>query len=255
MISADPCPPRGSLTGTYPGQQEETLLGTSQNVVMSSTLAWAGNTPARSAGTPSLPAHPRVGGEYGDAVVSVDAHPGSSPRGRGIPVCRAGRPSRRAAHPRVGGEYGVGRGATRPGCGSSPRERGILNCVACGACVTGLIPAWAGNTYSGRSRRNSTAAHPRVGGEYRVVFRRPPTIEGLIPAWAGNTTRPAERHARGSAHPRVGGEYLSSTAAESRSTGSSPRGRGIPAPRARHSRQGGAHPRVGGEYEPGHNPG
>ena len=91
-----------------------------------------------------MPAHPRVGGENSDALLSLASIIGSSPRGRGKPVAGAAvhaaaglipawagktmgtDQSRRVrrAHPRVGGENPMAYVMYPLTMGSSPRGRG-----------------------------------------------------------------------------------------------------------------------------------
>ena len=110
---------------------------------------------------------------------------GSSPRGRGKHVpgvrwarvrglipARAGKTrvavaSARAswAHPRAGGEnYGV-EIELAPGYGSSPRGRGKRGLHILHGRAVRLIPARAGKTMSLRIPTDTSAAHPRAGGE------------------------------------------------------------------------------------------
>ena len=213
--------------------------------------AWAGKTrfPQRRSGVPA--AHPRVGGENFRAAWRSSAVSGSSPRGRGklgvlwsaacakglIPAW-AGKTSRRLgylagarAHPRVGGENPVQQGALGLAAGSSPRGRGKPHRPPRPANRCGLIPAWAGKTPATSRQPSWEAAHPRVGGENRIVKpggyllagssprgrgkpetrRTGATSIRLIPAWAGKTSGCACHHVRSWAHPRVGGENAPAT--------------------------------------------
>ena len=191
---------------------------------------------------------------------------GSSPRGRGkrrsghqcLRSCRlipawAGKTSGRAgglavrrAHPRVGGENVVLRRLSAVAAGSSPRGRGKHEAWAFDADSGRLIPAWAGKTLMVSAAGSVIPAHPRVGGENRLlvrVRRRPdgssprgrgkPCRAGrlrsgrrLIPAWAGKTVLHDVLRDRHPAHPRVGGENHVFNAHDMQDGGSSPRGRG-----------------------------
>ena len=271
--------------------------------------AWAGKTPRHHRTLGKQWAHPRVGGENQLGLRPESHAGGSSPRGRGklkivadvrrvvrlIPAWAGKtRPRRRGgehpwAHPRVGGENAVTMGRTRVPAGSSPRGRGKRRAARLYDRLGGLIPAWAGKTWSHLSMSAPRSAHPRVGGENDVgddgeVCRHGSSPRGrgkrlrttqenhlfrLIPAWAGKTLRAYLVVGGRAAHPRVGGEnWTNSTTLEYRS-GSSPRGRGKLA--ARQLSGGGgrlipawagktrvallyniryrAHPRVGGENE------
>ena len=110
-------------------------------------------------------------------------------------------------HPRVCGEhsFGVGEHARVPG--SSPRMRGTLHVEPDSVVLTGIIPAYAGNTALRKNGAPSAWDHPRVCGEHRCVQwverlqkgsspRMRGTREsgasdmyapGIIPAYAGNT--------------------------------------------------------------------
>ena len=176
---------------------------------------------------PELPAHPRVGGENVWTRWRPRCPKGSSPRGRGKrrpapPVRRrrglipawAGkthharsRPAMAEAHPRVGGENLKTPWFQCSRWGSSPRGRGKHEAWAFDADSGRLIPAWAGKTLMVSAAGSVIPAHPRVGGENRLlvrVRRRPdgssprgrgkPCRAGrlrsgrrLIPAWAGKT--------------------------------------------------------------------
>ena len=171
--------------------------------------------------------------------------------------------------------------------GSSPRGRGKPECVAEALYTIGLIPAWAGKTQDGPSRRMAPWAHPRVGGENSPKCRMWVTSGGssprgrgkrverddclalqrLIPAWAGKTLALARPLKLEEAHPRVGGENVNKLTVAGGAKGSSPRGRGkqltgcggdglgglIPAWAGKTALEldpndpGAAHPRVGGE--------
>ena len=132
--------------------------------------------------------------------------------------------------------------------GSSPRVRGKLSAGRHFAGQVGLIPAlagktlWAGNMFSG------IWAHPRAGGENRLIRivrvsrvgssprwrgkqRRAENSRadaGLIPALAGKTPPTKRGLGIAKAHPRAGGENDGSGLANRRDFGSSPRWRGKP---------------------------
>ena len=151
----------------------------------------------------------------------------------------------------------------------------------------GLIPAWAGKTWSSQLALSKLSAHPRVGGENLINAGKNliqggssprgrgklkaafDTIaeKGLIPAWAGKTPTTGRSCLSWRAHPRVGGENGNGPTAGNPMYGSSPRGRGklavvgVPFSRVglipawagkthwptRELVYSGAHPRVGGE--------
>ena len=149
--------------------------------------AWAGKTRPRWRTGLQRRAHPRVGGENGRHSMPIVRILGSSPRGRGKPVIGAGlkysprlipawagktdtRLSIRHppwAHPRVGGENSFSACRRANSRGSSPRGRGKPRILGNKLGFSRLIPAWAGKTWSCRSRSARPWAHPRVGGENR----------------------------------------------------------------------------------------
>ena len=89
-----------------------------------------------------------------------------------------------------------------------------------------LIPAWAGKTGDDDFADAGGAAHPRVGGENRIVVIAESFVAWLIPAWAGKTRAARPHPSHKTAHPRVGGENSEAWATPATSAGSSPRGRG-----------------------------
>ena len=209
-----------------------------------------------------------MGGENRPARDDCGQGVGSSPRGRGKLIPRAGIPgvaglipawagktpprgptvNLTPAHPRVGGENVIGTFVAGFKTGSSPRGRGKRHARICLGLPAGLIPAWAGKTSRGGANHRGSTAHPRVGGENpgqlgtgivgagssprgrgKPRLRRPRRgQDGLIPAWAGKTHRRRGRDAHHQAHPRVGGENSAHQQDTARETGSSPRGRGKP---------------------------
>ena len=160
-----------------------------------------------------------------------------------IPPVRA-----RGDHPRVCGEH-CGEHSARFGVlGSSPRMRGTHSRCRRAANVTGIIPAYAGNTMMTPRLTTATWDHPRVCGEHDPlvpsvcdVLGSSPRMRGtlgrrvvglclvgIIPAYAGNTTaRNASTKAKRD-HPRVCGEHSRRGSAGLSFGGSSPRMRGTP---------------------------
>ena len=132
--------------------------------------------------------------------------------------------------------------------GSSPRGRGKLCKVGVCHVEPRLIPARAGKTSLPGPSVARSEAHPRAGGENRVVLSAgclawgsSPRGRGkrgssatcsarqrLIPARAGKTGRAPGTASRASAHPRAGGENIAALVAGLVYFGSSPRGRGKP---------------------------
>ena len=127
--------------------------------------AWAGKTPSSRPRSTERRAHPRVGGENRQPPPYGAVRVGSSPRGRGKLIPRAGIPgvaglipawagktppgqhtaARSRAHPRVGGENVMSDNLMPDPYGSSPRGRGKQRRVD--------------------ASRAQAMAHPRVGGE------------------------------------------------------------------------------------------
>ena len=160
-----------------------------------------------------------------------------------IPPVRA-----RGDHPRVCGEHCGEHSASFGVLGSSPRMRGTHSRCRRAANVTGIIPAYAGNTRPSSSRPVPGRDHPRVCGEHHCKkridqgqtgssprMRGTPFVviavtvwRGIIPAYAGNTARFAQRFRRGRDHPRVCGEHSRWTWTGRTRAGSSPRMRGTP---------------------------
>ena len=211
--------------------------------------------------------HPRVCGEYTKELTATQLTVGSSPRVRGIchcclAICRsdriipacAGNMRRpheytviRGDHPRVCGEYKIEAFLNIPVTGSSPRVRGIYDLDLFFECVTGIIPACAGNISYARDIYRVSKDHPRVCGEYSLPLAGPkytpgssPRVRGIsqgaitqwasgriIPACAGNIAHIWFLSIRNEDHPRVCGEYAPIAPWIAPLVGSSPRVRGI----------------------------
>ena len=195
--------------------------------------------------------HPRVCGEHRFSTCLVSCRPGSSPRMRGtldigrhesghagiIPAYAGntddwhGNAYEARDHPRVCGEhikYAV-EGATSQG--SSPRMRGTPTQTVEILFLSGIIPAYAGNTIHTKCMATPRRDHPRVRGEHTVavavvarvwgssprmrgthqIFRHVRGKIGIIPAYAGNTKKTELfGHSVGD-HPRVCGEHQNAT--------------------------------------------
>ncbi len=230
--------------------------------------AWAGETRGNIPSQRDCPVDPRVGG--GDASRLDKAHytAGRSPRGRGRPRRRQGRrlggrsipawagetwmvdlgAGGNAVDPRVGGGDSTGQRIYADAMGRSPRGRGRLEQRAMANPLARSIPAWAGETYSGRTKTGAASVDPRVGGGDPITksvsvtgvgrsprgrgrpadttkTRRP---RGSIPAWAGETTPRATRPMMPWVDPRVGGGDWGCRTRGRGPRGRSPRGRGRP---------------------------
>ena len=115
--------------------------------------------------------HPRVCGEHRGMDTRRETRPGSSPRMRGtlswrvphgvsagiIPAyagnttCMTCTLDSRRDHPRVCGEHSFHRNYRCCAAGSSPRMRGTPWVDIQGGGAHGIIPAYAGNTCTGRA--------------------------------------------------------------------------------------------------------
>ena len=130
-------------------------------------------------------------------------------------------------HPRVCGEHHMTSIMVHLNWGSSPRMRGTHAKNVADAAKTGIIPAYAGNTYYVTLPRLIVWDHPRVCGEHGELvhvgqpvagssprMRGTPvcaasseTTPGIIPAYAGNTKDCRVGIGFLRDHPRVCGEH------------------------------------------------
>ena len=210
--------------------------------------------------------HPRVCGEHRvDARRRFDLS-GSSPRMRGAQVARrahllahgiipayagstgpaaSGRSCARD-HPRVCGEHRPRGYGSRRLPGSSPRMRGAPLTSRQVFSNLGIIPAYAGSTWSARASLGKSWDHPRVCGEHRGSSMSAPRRRGssprmrgapplprhshcgagIIPAYAGSTRGHAGPARDAADHPRVCGEHRALLYLPAHFSGSSPRMRG-----------------------------
>ena len=149
-------------------------------------------------------------------------------------------------HPRVCGEHCGEHSASFGVLGSSPRMRGTHSRCRRAANVTGIIPAYAGNTMMTPRLTTATWDHPRVCGEHPLWLSRSrfgvgssPRMRGtlcrccrtrfrlgIIPAYVGNTVRLTFAWPETWDHPRVCGEHHMTSIMVHLSWGSSPRMRG-----------------------------
>ena len=155
-------------------------------------------------------------------------------------------------HPRVCGEHCGEHSASFGVLGSSPRMRGTHSRCRRAANVTGIIPAYAGNTMMTPRLTTATWDHPRVCGEHPLWLSRSrfgvgssPRMRGtlcrccrtrfrlgIIPAYVGNTVRLTFAWPETWDHPRVCGEHATGASTQVNCTGSSPRMRGTLQPHA-----------------------
>ena len=149
-------------------------------------------------------------------------------------------------HPRICGEHLRGLHACMSEQGSSPHMRGTLLAHGVECAITGIIPAYAGNTFIPRSINIFSQDHPRICGEHiaknlttgevkgssphmRGTRIRPPEYArtlGIIPAYAGNTWTPSISPALPWDHPRICGEHSRGLRRMTVARGSSPHMRG-----------------------------
>ena len=150
------------------------------------------------------------------------------------------------AHPRSRGENVSQRAGRWYASGSSPLTRGKPAGTSSITRMEGLIPAHAGKTHEGRTRRDDLEAHPRSRGENTPAALSRVKVNGsspltrgkldvlsadhperrLIPAHAGKTDRPDPWASQRAAHPRSRGENCAWRSAISDIRGSSPLTRG-----------------------------
>ena len=135
-------------------------------------------------------------------------------------------PARQTDHPRVCGEHHFWSMVARSYEGSSPRMRGTHHADMDGRAITGIIPAYAGNTRHRLSGRDVPWDHPRVCGEHEIDVGQGEVTAGIIPAYAGNTESLRRIDYVRRDHPRVCGEHTDDDYNGIYSTGSSPRMRG-----------------------------
>ena len=167
--------------------------------------AYAGNTAWSSLATPSIRDHPRVCGEHMRIWLLLLRNGGSSPRMRGTRSYSRKQPHERGIipayagnttywklhelyvrdHPRVCGEHwNCGEVAFRT-AGSSPRMRGTQQLSAPLSHVSGIIPAYAGNTSTSCQECPSSGDHPRVCGEHTCDYVNANTTQGSSPRMRG----------------------------------------------------------------------
>ena len=157
----------------------------------------------------SLGIIPAYAGNTASATMGVDLEAGSSPHTRGTLRWTGPRKPNSGDHPRIRGEH--------------------VRHVVRGARARGIIPAYAGNTYTCSGRCFIIALdHPRIRGEHSNWTVDSPGLTWIIPAYAGNTplsdlkwrmSAGSSPHTRGTRpravsrstcprdHPRIRGEH------------------------------------------------
>ena len=149
-------------------------------------------------------------------------------------------------HPRICGEHIAKNLTTGEVKGSSPHMRGTRIRPPEYARTLGIIPAYAGNTWTPSISPALPWDHPRICGEHSRGLRRMTVARGssphmrgtlhkrdyrfprwrIIPAYAGNTSALSPSGNRYRDHPRICGEHFQDFTAPSPSGGSSPHMRG-----------------------------
>ena len=148
--------------------------------------AYAGSTSSIVGLTKLARDHPRIRGEHSRSLTSRVSIPGSSPHTRGA----RGRPAqgrRRGGiipayagstsmarfctrssrdHPRIRGEHRKNSASTLASLGSSPHTRGARHIDRRRLGVAGIIPAYAGSTWTSTGCCAGTRDHPRIRGEH-----------------------------------------------------------------------------------------
>ena len=167
--------------------------------------AYAGNTSQSTPPGTAIRDHPRVCGEHPCPKVKHAHDVGSSPRMRGtlfakfsgvhtvgiIPAYAGNTRGLRSLlssardHPRVCGEHMGLATNTGSSVGSSPRMRGTRLSPTPITSMSGIIPAYAGNTPRNLARCLVQGDHHRVCGEHAVTILWPAPSAGSSPRMRG----------------------------------------------------------------------
>ena len=191
--------------------------------------------------------HPRSRGVYPSQLPLLQAHFGSSPLARGLPLTKMASLEPRRIIPARAGFTGAS--CDHPGCdaGSSPLARGLL-CPRI-VCIPRprIIPARAGFTVAVVVVIGVSPDHPRSRGVYaaaaswiaaasgssplarglRELIPGTEAMAGIIPARAGFTAWSASPWVAPRDHPRSRGVYMCAPFRGRRPRGSSPLARGL----------------------------
>ena len=155
--------------------------------------AYAGSTTRSRPYRPKSRDHPRLRGEHSIIALSRSIGSGSSPLTRGaldlgryclsegriIPayagstLCVIEFIAERRDHPRLRGEHFTVNGKEVPVRGSSPLTRGALDEVVELGVIRGIIPAYAGSTFSAVVVYMMDRDHPRLRGEHFFTLISP----------------------------------------------------------------------------------
>ena len=194
--------------------------------------AYAGNTLDVHWSSPFVRDHPRVCGEHvrdwrggvrlggsSPRMRGTRARRGHSGHGIGIIPAYAGNTNvwpfaafLHRDHPRVCGEHRMLGHKSAAMTGSSPRMRGTLFVRLGGGAVTGIIPAYAGNTIHVFNCIHLHRDHPRVCGEHESRSLARVTAPGSSPRMRGTLHQAGETDRRSGIIPAYAGNTSSLTA-------------------------------------------
>ena len=210
--------------------------------------AYAGNTRRAGSWSDCYRDHPRVCGEHTPSSRKKVNFSGIIPAYAGNTLFGLSSARNVRDHPRVCGEHHLSCESIAVYGGSSPRMRGTPIGIVHRKTPTGIIPAYAGNTFAGFLPSYFSWDHPRVCGEHtdddyngtystgssprmrgtRMPFNAIHADGGIIPAYAGNTSPRIRSRTQSWDHPRVCGEHQCIVCYDFLVQGSSPRMRGTP---------------------------
>ena len=111
-------------------------------------------------------------------------------------------------HPRVCGEHPIAHIPRYVTQGSSPRMRGTPICAVHVDNLTGIIPAYAGNTRTTMRESLRKRDHPRVCGEHVEILFLRLSVPGSSPRMRGTPRTPRTRPAGGGIIPAYAGNTL-----------------------------------------------
>ena len=212
------------------------------------TPAYAGNTKLSTFSYPYSRDHPRLRGEHGFTAFTVKISLGSPPHTRGtrylviqlwspagITPAYAGNTasvqlslSNTQDHPRLRGEHKGLPQTLHRHPGSPPLTRGTPVPLFRTILLSGITPAYAGNTEVKQGDIFSDKDHPRIRGEHQSLNTikepgpgSPPHTRGtphppkktvalfrITPAYAGNTFWHSLKRIFVGDHPRIRGEHI-----------------------------------------------
>ncbi len=211
-----------------------------------STPACAGTTRRPCGRAPPVAVHPRVRGDNGGLLVSLQDVLGPPPRARGQRNTELTRRAGARSTPACAGTTCSCRPAAPP-LTVHPRVRGDNSTAAPGdEPVDRSTPACAETTSMASTKDSCCSVHPRVRGDNARVMRSPMAMAGppprargqrgrgdgrgvrlrSTPACAGTTTAPLAGSTTVTVHPRVRGDNVPTSSAARRRIGPPPRARG-----------------------------